>query len=93
LEKVNIIGSYYSSLSGGSYMSDMPIKILENSLGKIVLVKLKGDKRIRGRLEGYDQHMNLFLEDAEEVLSNGEVKSLGPIILRGDNVVIISPAS
>jgi small nuclear ribonucleoprotein len=93
LEKVNIIGSYYSSLTGGSYMSDMPIKILENSLGKIVLVKLKGDKRIRGRLEGYDQHMNLFLEDAEEVLSNGEVKSLGPIILRGDNVVIISPAS
>ncbi|MBS7614003.1 RNA-binding protein, partial [Candidatus Bathyarchaeota archaeon] len=55
--------------------------------------KLKGDKRIRGRLEGYDQHMNLFLEDAEEVLSNGEVRGLGPIILRGDNVVIISPAS
>ncbi|MBS7610739.1 RNA-binding protein [Candidatus Bathyarchaeota archaeon] len=74
-------------------MSDMSIKLLENSLGKIVLVKLKGDKRIRGRLEGYDQHMNLFLEDAEEVLSNGEVRGLGPIILRGDNVVIISPAS
>ncbi|MEM2428272.1 MAG: LSM domain-containing protein, partial [Candidatus Bathyarchaeia archaeon] len=45
-------------------MSDVSIKLLENSLGKIVLVKLKGDKRIRGRLEGYDQHMNLFLEDA-----------------------------
>lgn len=93
MEKLNIIDSHYSSLAGVSYMSDMSIKLLENSLGKIVLVKLKGDKRIRGRLEGYDQHMNLFLEDAEEVLSNGEVRSLGPIILRGDNVVIISPAS
>jgi len=73
-------------------MSDTPIKFLEESLGKIVLVKLKGDRRIRGRLEGYDQHMNLFLEDAEEILSDNEVRSLGPIILRGDNVVIISPA-
>ena len=73
-------------------MSDSPIRFLEESLGKIVLVKLKGNRRIRGKLEGYDQHMNLFLEDAEEILSNGETQSLGSIILRGDNVVIISPA-
>jgi len=78
--------------NGGVSMSDAPIRLLEESLGKIVLVKLKGDRRIRGRLEGYDQHMNLFLEDAEEILSNNETRSLGPIILRGDNVVIISPA-
>ncbi len=72
-------------------MEEMPIKILENSLGKVVLVKLKGGRSIRGKLEGYDQHMNLVLGGAEEVSDPSNVQGLGSIIVRGDNVIIISP--
>ena len=70
---------------------DMSIKVLDESLGKTVLIKIKGGKVIRGTLQGFDQHMNLTLEQSEEILEDGKTISLGTIIVRGDNVVIISP--
>ncbi|MDG6906195.1 MAG: RNA-binding protein [Nitrososphaerota archaeon] len=70
---------------------DMAVKILDESVGKIVLIKLKGGKVIRGNLQGFDQHMNLVLESSEEIQDDGKTSSLGTIVVRGDNVVIISP--
>jgi len=69
----------------------MAVKVLDESIGKIVLIKLKGGKVIRGSLQGFDQHMNLVLESSEEIIEEGKTNSLGTIVVRGDNVVIISP--
>ena len=68
----------------------MAIRVLDESAGKVVLIKLKGDKIIRGILQGFDQHMNILLEESEEVTEEGSHR-LGTIVLRGDNVVLISP--
>ena len=70
---------------------DMAVKVLDESINKIVLIKLKGAKTIRGNLLGFDQHMNLLLDQSEEIPSEGETKSLGSIVVRGDNVIMISP--
>jgi small nuclear ribonucleoprotein len=70
---------------------DMAVKVLDDSVGKIVLIKLKGGKTIRGTLQGFDQHMNLLLEKGEEIGEEGKTSNLGTIIVRGDNVIIISP--
>jgi len=35
--------------------------------------------------------MNLLLDSTEEIPLEGEAKSLGTIVVRGDNVVMISP--
>src|SRR5881628_1201404 len=70
---------------------DMAVKVLDESLGKVVLIKLKGGKVIRGVLQGFDQHMNLSLERAEEVNEDGKSNSLGTLIVRGDNIIMISP--
>jgi small nuclear ribonucleoprotein len=70
---------------------DMSIKVLDQSLGKIVLIKLKGSKIIRGSLQGFDQHMNLSLENAEEISDDGKPTTLGTLIVRGDNIIMISP--
>ncbi|MBM3903949.1 MAG: RNA-binding protein [Thaumarchaeota archaeon] len=70
---------------------DMAVKVLDESIDKVVLIKLKGGKTIRGNLRGFDQHMNLLLDSSEEVPSDGEAKSIGTIVVRGDNVVMISP--
>jgi small nuclear ribonucleoprotein len=80
-------------ISGAESMSGQrPLDILGRSVDKNVLVTLKGGKGIRGRLVGFDQHMNLVLADAEEIGENDEpCKSLGSVIVRGDNVIIISP--
>ena len=69
----------------------MAVKVLDESINKIVLIKLKGNKTIRGNLLRFDQHMNLLLDQSEEIPSEGDAKSLGSIVVRGDNVVMISP--
>ncbi len=69
---------------------DMAVKVLEESINKVVLIKLKGNKTIRGTLLGFDQHMNLLLDSSEEIPSEGDSSCLGTIVFRGDNVLIIS---
>ena len=68
----------------------MAVKVLNESIDKVVLIKLKGNKTIRGNLLGFDQHMNLLLSQSEEI-SNKDTKNLGTIVVRGDNVIMISP--
>jgi small nuclear ribonucleoprotein len=70
---------------------DMAVKILDESINKTVLIKLKGSKTIRGNLLGFDQHMNLLLDKSEEIPSEGDSKDLGTLVVRGDNVIMISP--
>lgn len=69
----------------------MAVQILEDSLGKTVLIRLRGGKSIRGKLRGFDQHLNLVLERAEDLTNTENIEELGLIIVRGDNVVMISP--
>ncbi|EHP69463.1 small nuclear ribonucleoprotein [Metallosphaera yellowstonensis MK1] len=72
-------------------MAETAHKLLAESLGNLVLVKLKGNKEVRGLLKSYDQHMNLVLSDSEEIQSDGGGKKMGTIVIRGDNVILISP--
>jgi small nuclear ribonucleoprotein len=72
-------------------MSEMTTQILKESLGKTVLVRLKGGKSLRGKIKGFDQHLNLVLEETEDTSDSSNIKKLGVLIVRGDNVVIISP--
>lgn len=95
MEKDDLIDLYSvvfaSSQSSHNLSVDMAIKALDESVGKVVLIKLKGGKVIRGKLQGFDQHMNLALDNSEEIIEDGKTNDLGTIIVRGDNVVIISP--
>ncbi len=72
-------------------MNDRPFDLLTEAIGKGVMVELKEGVVFRGTLKAYDVHMNVVLEDAE-MLMGGEVKSkYGKVLLRGDNVLLISP--
>jgi small nuclear ribonucleoprotein len=66
-------------------------KVLERSIGKTVLIKLRGGRTIRGLLEGYDQHVNLVLKDVDDISNPENTVNIGTIVLRGDNVIMISP--
>jgi small nuclear ribonucleoprotein len=75
----------------GNRLAEMIEKVLERSVGKTVLIKVRGGRTLRGILEGFDQHVNLYMSDAEEVSDMENVRSIGAIVLRGDNVIMISP--
>ena len=64
---------------------------MEQAIGKNVIVVLKGKREYRGVLDGYDPHMNLVLKNAEELVSGESVGRTATIIVRGDNVIYISP--
>ena len=68
----------------------MPLSLLEKSMNKKVSLLLKDSRMLEGTLTGFDDYLNMVLEDTEE--TNGDqVKRLGVVILRGNNVVSISP--
>ena len=48
-------------------MSQRPLDILNESLETPVIVRLKGGRDFRGELQGYDVHLNLVLDKAEEL--------------------------
>jgi small nuclear ribonucleoprotein (snRNP)-like protein len=72
-------------------MAQKPLDVLHSSLESPVLVGLKGGKEYRGTLKGYDIHMNVVLQNADELKDGNAVRRLGLVIIRGDNVVFISP--
>lgn len=71
---------------------ERPFDLLNKVIGQQVLIRLKGNTNIRGRIISFDAHMNVVIESAEE-LEDGELKTkLGTILLRGGNIIFVSPA-
>ena len=69
-----------------------PLDALNKSRDKRVIVDLKNGKQYIGKLQAFDIHINVVLEDAEEHV-DGEVKrKLGLLFIRGDAITIITPA-
>ncbi len=68
-----------------------PLNLLSQKLNNRVIVELKGNREYRGILDGYDPHMNLVLKNADEVFDGETKRTLETAIVRGDNVIYISP--
>ncbi|MFQ5553043.1 MAG: LSM domain-containing protein [Thermoplasmata archaeon] len=67
-----------------------PLQILERSLNKKISLILKDNRVLVGTLIGYDDYMNMVLEDTEETQGE-QVRRVGTVVLRGNNVVTIAP--
>ena len=68
----------------------MPLNVLARNLNKPVMLTLKDGRTLEGKLTGYDEYMNMILEDTEET-REGQVKRVGTVVLRGNNIVTIVP--
>lgn len=69
---------------------ERPIDVLNNAKGKRVLIKLKKGMEISGILQAMDLHLNMWLESAEMISEDQKIK-LGTTLVRGDNILYVSP--
>jgi small nuclear ribonucleoprotein len=69
-----------------------PLDLLNAARDKRVIIELKNGRQFAGKLVAFDIHINCVLDDAEE-MDNGEIKrKIGKVFLRGDTIILISPA-
>jgi small nuclear ribonucleoprotein len=80
-----------SNRPSGDQAMKKPLNVLNQSINNPVIVELKGKREYRGVLDGYDPHMNLVLKNAEELVAGETVRKHPIAIVRGDNVIYISP--
>ncbi|KAH8722706.1 hypothetical protein GQ44DRAFT_657947 [Phaeosphaeriaceae sp. PMI808] len=83
-----------------------PLDLVRLCIDEVVIVKLRGDRELKGRLHAYDSHCNLVLGDVEETIFVAEEeeeedqeprvrtvkKQSEMLFVRGDSVVLIAPA-
>lgn len=76
-------------------------QLLQQSVGKVVLVKLKGRRSVRGKIKGFDKQMNIVITEAVEILEQpannnnpekgkDQESQVGDALIRGDNVITIA---
>jgi len=73
-------------------------QLLQESVGKNVLVKLKGRRSVRGKIKGFDKQMNIVIADAIETIEQtnnndpekDQESQIGDTLIRGDNVITIA---
>ncbi len=72
-------------------MTQKPLSVLSQAVSGRVIVELRAGREFRGVLDGFDIHMNLVLKDAEEIIDGETIRRSETTIVRGDNVIFISP--
>ncbi|MCK5025443.1 MAG: small nuclear ribonucleoprotein [Nanoarchaeota archaeon] len=69
-----------------------PLDALNRARDKKVIVELKNGKQFTGMLKAFDIHINVVLEEAEERVEGELKRKLGVLFIRGDTIILISPA-
>ncbi|TKA23745.1 hypothetical protein B0A50_07026 [Salinomyces thailandicus] len=68
---------------------------LDKYLDKAITVKFNGGREVTGTLKGYDQLMNVVLDNVEELTRDDEgntsTRKLGLLVARGPLLVLLSP--
>lgn len=62
---------------------------LKKYMDKRLAIKLNGNRTVNGTLRGFDQFMNLVLDETVEVASASESNNIGMVVIRGNSIVMI----
>jgi len=65
---------------------------------------MRNDRELKGRLQAYDQHLNMVLSDVEEMVTTVEIdeetyeevykttkRNIPMLFVRGDGIILVSP--
>ncbi|MFQ5818393.1 MAG: LSM domain-containing protein [Candidatus Heimdallarchaeota archaeon] len=67
-----------------------PIRLLEKALNTTIVIRLKDNRELEGRLKSADSYMNLELTNATERDQEGnKIVKYGELFLRGNNILFV----
>lgn len=82
---------------------DEPLDMIKISLGEQIYIKMRNDRELTGKLNAFDQHLNMILENAEETHTSMELdeetyeqvykqnkRTMPMVFIRGDGVILLS---
>lgn len=75
---------------GDDSQGKRPLDVLDKAKEDRVIAQLKNGSTVSGKLKAFDLHLNMWLEDAS-VNHEGSQTDYGKLLVRGDNVIIVSP--
>merc|ERR1711907_469113 len=88
------MGSHSPNRLMGSHL--LPLELIEECIGSKLWIVMRGDKELVGTLRGFDNYVNMVLEDVTEIEYTAEGKrltQLDQILLNGNNVALMVPGS
>lgn len=71
----------------------LPLELVDKCIGSRIHIIMKNDKEIVGTLNGFDDFVNMLLEDVTEYESTPEgrrITKLDQILLNGNNITMVS---
>lgn len=72
----------------------LPLELIDKCIGSRLWIIMKGDKEFVGTLRGFDDYVNMVLDDVTEyeITPEGKrEKKLDQVLLNGNNVCMLVP--
>ncbi|KAJ2734342.1 RNA-binding protein lsm5 [Coemansia sp. BCRC 34962] len=72
----------------------LPLELIDKCIGSRIWVMMKSEKEFVGTLLGFDDYVNMVLEDVTEYETLGttkKVNQLDQILLNGNNICMLVP--
>lgn len=67
-----------------------PLDMVQKSIGTGICVRTRHRTTVEGTLVGYDDHLNMMLENAQVTAKEGQIQLRRLMYLRGDTVILIA---
>jgi len=93
-----------STAAAAASAVEEPLDLIRLSLDERIYVKMRNERELKGRLNAYDQHLNMILGDVEETVTSVEIdeetyeevyrttkRNIPMLFVRGDGVILVSP--
>jgi len=72
----------------------LPLELVDKCIGSRIHIIMKNDKELVGTLLGFDDYVNMVLEDVTEYETTSEgrrITKLEQILLNGNNITMLVP--
>jgi small nuclear ribonucleoprotein (snRNP)-like protein len=70
----------------------LPIKKVFSLVDSRITVEIKDDlRKLQGRLVAVDEYLNIHMDDTIEYVNDQRGRSLGTVVIRGNNILSIQP--